>query len=81
VRTCPRCALAPGLRVVEIGAPADVLARRLAARAREDAATRDSRLARAVPVPVEADLVLINDGELQHCVDRLVQWWQAGCDA
>ena len=75
------CAQAPGLRVVEISAPADVLARRLAGRAREDAAAREGRLARAVPVPVEADLALINDGELQHCVDRLVQWWQAGCDA
>ena len=74
-------AQAPGARVVEIGAPADVLARRLAARAREDAAARDSRLARAVTTPVEADLVLINDGELRHCVDRLQQWWQAGCDA
>ena len=74
-------AQAPELRVVEINAPADLLAQRLAARAREDAATRDSRLARAVRLPVEADLVLINDGELQHCVDRLVQWWQAGCDA
>ena len=74
-------AQAPGLRVVEIGAPADVLAQRLAARAREDAAARDSRLARAVPMAVDADLALINDGELQHCVDRLVQWWHAGCDA
>ena len=72
---------APGLRVVQIGAPPDLLAQRLAARAREDAAARESRLARAVAVPVEADLVLINDGELQHCVDRLVQWWQAGADA
>ncbi len=74
-------AQAPGLRVVEIGAPADLLARRLATRAREDAAARGSRLARTVPVPVEADLVLINDGELRHCVDRLMQWWHAGCDA
>ena len=74
-------AQAPGLRVVEIGAPPDVLARRLAARAREDAAARDSRLVRAVHVPVEADLVLVNDGELRHCVDRLVQWWQSGCHA
>ncbi len=71
-------AQAPGLRVVQISAPADVLARRLAERAREDAAARDSRLARAVAVPVDADLVLVNDGELRHCVDRLVQWWQAG---
>ena len=70
-------AQAPGLRVVEIGAPAHVLAQRLAARAREDAAGRESRLGRLVDTPVEAELVLINDGELQRSVDRLVQWWQS----
>ncbi len=66
---------APGLRVVEVSAPAHVLAQRLAGRAREDAVARDGRLARAVETPVGADLALVNDGELQHCVDRLVHWW------
>jgi len=70
-------AQAPGLRVVEISAPSHVLAQRLAARAREDAAGRDSRLGRLVETPVEAELVLINDGELQRGVDTLVQWWQS----
>jgi hypothetical protein len=27
--------------------------------------------------PVEADLVLANDGELRHSVDALLRWWQA----
>ena len=68
-------AQAPGLRVVEVSAPAHVLAQRLAARAREDAAGRDGRLARAVASPVDADLALVNDGELQRSLDVLLQWW------
>ena len=70
-------AQAPGLRVVEIVAPSHVLAQRLAARAREDAAGRESQLGRRVDTPVEAELVLINDGELQRRVDALLQWWQS----
>ena len=66
---------APGLRVVEVSAPAHVLAQRLAARAREDASARDKRLARAVDMPAPADLSLVNDEELQHSVDALVRWW------
>jgi ribose 1,5-bisphosphokinase len=68
---------APGLRVVEIGAPAHVLAQRLAARAREDAPAREHRLARAIEAPIEADLRLVNDGELHGCVDALAQWWDS----
>jgi ribose 1,5-bisphosphokinase len=70
-------AQAPGLRVVEVSAPAPLLAQRLAARAREDASARDRRLARAVALPVDADFVLVNDGELQHGVDALLRWWHA----
>jgi phosphonate metabolism protein PhnN/1,5-bisphosphokinase (PRPP-forming) len=68
---------APGLRVVAVDAPAHVLAGRLAARAREDAAARARRLARASAIEVAADLVLVNDGELRRSVDGLLQWWQA----
>ncbi len=70
-------AQAPGLRVVEVSAPAHVRAQRLAERSREDAAARDGRLAREVAMPLEADLVLVNDGELQRSVDALLQWWEA----
>lgn len=66
---------APGLRVVEVSAPAPVLAQRLAARAREDALARDARMARAIAVPTGADLTLLNDGALQHSVEALMQWW------
>ncbi len=69
-------AQAPGLRVVSVSAPAPVLAQRLAARAREDASARDGRLTRSVPAPVDADLELVNDGELQRSVEALLQWWQ-----
>ena len=74
-------AQAPGLRVVEVSAPAPVLAERLAARAREDASAREGRLAREVAGSVEADLALVNDGELRHSVDALLRWWQRLRDA
>ena len=70
-------AQAPGLRVVSVSAPAAVLASRLAARGREDAAARDARLARALAAPVAADLDLVNDGDLGECVAALARWWNA----
>ena len=70
-------AQAPGLRVVAITAPAHVLALRLAARGREDASARDARLARAVAHDPDADLTLVNDGELRAGVETLVRWWHA----
>jgi ribose 1,5-bisphosphokinase len=66
---------AGGLRVIEVRAPAQVLAARLAARGREDARTRDERLNRRVEAPTRADLVLVNDGALAHGVDMLRRWW------
>jgi len=68
---------APGLRVVSVSAPATLLASRLAARGREDAAARDARLARAFAAPVAADLDLVNDGDLGDCVAVLSRWWEA----
>jgi len=68
---------APGLRVVSVSAPATLLASRLAARGREDAAARDARLARAFAAPVAADLDLVNDGDLGDCVAALSRWWEA----
>ena len=70
-------AQAPRLRTIEITAPADVLAARLAARAREDAQAREGRLQRRVEGAVDADLTLVNDGELRRCVDELQRWWRA----
>ncbi len=70
-------AQAPGLRVVEVNAPAHVLAQRLAVRAREDAAGRESRLGRSIATPVGADLALVNDGDLQRSVETLLRWWRA----
>lgn len=70
-------AQAPGLRIVEVSAPAHVLAQRLATRAREDPQARERRLARASAHATEADLVLVNDGALQQSVHGLVQWWLA----
>lgn len=64
----------PGLRVVLITAPDAVLAQRLAARAREDAADVAGRLARAgfaLPDGVMADVV-VNDGTLAQGVARLL---------
>ena len=74
-------AQAPGLRVVEVSAPAHVRAERLAARAREDSSAREGRLAREIADRVDADLALVNDGELRHSVDALLRWWQRLRDA
>ena len=54
-------------RVIEVTAPADVLARRLAARGREDAVDVARRLSRAIelPVPVPRD-VIVNDGTVEQ---------------
>ena len=68
---------APGLRVVAISAPPQLLAQRLAQRAREDAAVRAGRLARAAELTVDADFALVNEGELQRGVDALLQWWES----
>jgi len=59
--------------VVEIRAPADVIARRLAARGREDAVDMARRLARQIelPLPVERTVVA-NDGSVADGTRRLV---------
>jgi len=59
--------------VIEIGAPPDVLARRLAARGREDAVDVARRLSRAIelPLPVERETV-INDKTVEAGVRKLL---------
>lgn len=70
-------AQAPGLRVVSVTAPAHLLASRLATRGREGADAREARLARTIAAPVQADLGLVNDGDLAACVAALSGWWDA----
>ena len=59
--------------VIEINAPADVLARRLAARGREDAVDVARRLSRSIelPLPVERHRV-VNDGTPEQGTKRLL---------
>lgn len=61
------------VRVVEISASPDQIARRLAARGREDAVDIARRLARQIelPLPVEREVVT-NDGTVAEGVRRLV---------
>lgn len=60
------------VRLIEIRAPADLIARRLAARGRNDAVDIARRLARQIelPVPVEREIVT-NDGTVAEGVRRL----------
>lgn len=59
-------------RVIEITAPAEVLARRLAARGREDAGDVARRLARQIelPMPIERDTIM-NDGSIEQGARQL----------
>ncbi len=61
------------VRVIEITAPADTLARRLAARGREDAIDVARRLSRQIelPLPVERETVM-NDGPVEAGTKKLV---------
>ncbi len=61
------------VRVFEISAPADLVARRLAARGREDAVDIARRMARQIelPLPVEREVV-VNDGTVAEGARRLV---------
>jgi ribose 1,5-bisphosphokinase len=65
-------AACPAVEVVMVTAPAPVLAARLAARGREDAAEIAARLARggALSVP-EGARVVVNDGTVAQGIDRL----------
>ena len=61
------------VRVIEVWAPPDICAARLAARRREDAAGIAERLARGVPIPdrVSVDRV-VNDATLQEGAARFL---------
>ncbi len=67
-----RARLAPVL-VIAVAASPVVLAARLAARGREEAADIAARLARSDALsPSNADLVIDNDGPLEDAIDRFV---------
>lgn len=61
------------VRVVEITAPAEILARRLVARGREDAVDAARRLSRSVPLPqgIESHTI-VNDGTVEQGARRLL---------
>lgn len=59
--------------VIEISAPADTLARRLAARGREDAVDVARRLSRAIELPLPVERIrLVNDGTVEQGTRKLV---------
>jgi phosphonate metabolism protein PhnN/1,5-bisphosphokinase (PRPP-forming) len=61
------------LRVIEVTAPADMLARRLAARGREDAVDIARRLSRTVPLPAGLESeTLVNDGTIEQGGRKMV---------
>lgn len=61
------------MRLIEITAPPDVLARRLLARGREDAGAVTERLARSVPLPAGVPVLqVMNDGPVAAGRDALV---------
>lgn len=66
---------APGAHVVQVTAPAEVLAARLAARQRESAEAVAARLGREVQA-VPASLVVPNHGDLAQAVACLHRWWE-----
>ena len=60
------------LTVIEVTAPPALLAARLAARGREDAAAIAARLARDVPLPEGLDMLrVLNDGPVERGAARL----------
>jgi phosphonate metabolism protein PhnN/1,5-bisphosphokinase (PRPP-forming) len=61
------------VRVIEITAPLDLLARRLVARGREDAVDAARRLARAVKMPPDVPReTVVNDGTIEQGARRLM---------
>ena len=69
-----------GARVVEVTAPPEVLAARLAARGRETAADVAARLARSVPL-AEGAIQVMNDGSVEEGVARFVAAVTGAADA
>lgn len=58
--------------VVEINAPADILKTRVAARSRSSDGDAGARVERRISMPVEADAVVMNDGEVETAARRLL---------
>ena len=61
-------------RVIEITAPPEILAQRLAARGREPAGNISERLARTIALPPDVAVdTIVNDGSVAAAVDRFVE--------
>jgi len=61
------------VRVIEVTAPSDILAKRLAERGRESANDVADRLARTVPVPDRVDVdTIVNDRTPAEAADRFI---------
>lgn len=58
--------------VVEVTAPPDVLKGRVTARARPSDGDSAVRVERRIAQPVDADVVIVNDGPLEPSVERLL---------
>jgi phosphonate metabolism protein PhnN/1,5-bisphosphokinase (PRPP-forming) len=70
------------MRIVEITAPADILAHRLAARGREGVAERAERLSRAVPLPEGLPAQrIVNDGTVEQGAGALIALLRGFADA
>jgi len=78
----PEVAVANPLSVIEVTAPAGVLAQRLGARGREGAEDIAARLAREVPLPDELNTRrVMNDGTVTEGAARLLAALQACAEA
>lgn len=72
----------PNVSVVEITAPASILAARLASRGRTEDADIKTRLERSQMVaPVEADLIIVNDGPPSAGAGLLADFLRGKADA
>ena len=71
---------APHARVVEVSAPEALRRARLGRRGREGAPQLHGRLLRSAPgsgLDTDADLRIVNDGDLAAAVAQLARWWQS----
>lgn len=70
-----------GSCVIQITASENTLRQRLAGRGRETAAARESRLARArmMSAPVDPDITIANDGDIEDAIRCFVEALRAAC--
>lgn len=71
----------PHVAVIEVTAPAELLARRLAARGRSQDGDLGARLARSEAIAIRADLTIVNDGSADEGAGKLVEFLRRHADA